>query len=198
MPWFIVRAIDQIGIDLHLWGHDSRIDLDTKQGAFVTITESPREILSSLGSVNYAFSVQLKDVMAAGKPLYKEPTCPMQGKYFSATNKSTTIIFSIKSQVLPRNSKPALIMKSPFYILTALLPIAAVAVPTAEAADDSLEERGNGGGGGGHRWGNDGDHDRDPCVVKKTYWYHKYPCVSSETVGESKVGDKFQPVCKYQ
>ncbi|KAF4762179.1 hypothetical protein N7541_007974 [Penicillium brevicompactum] len=91
-------------------------------------------------------------------------------------------------------------MKSPIYILTAMLPFAvqvAVAVPTAEAADDSLEERGNG-NGGGHRWGNNGDHDRDPCVVQKTYWYHKYPCVSSGTVGESKVGDKFQPVCNYQ
>jgi hypothetical protein len=93
-------------------------------------------------------------------------------------------------------------MKSPIYILTALLPIAvqvAVAAPTAEAADDSLEKRDNGNDGGhGDRWGHDHENDRDPCVVKKPYWYYKYPCVSSETVGESKVGDKFQPVCMYQ
>ncbi|KAJ5308990.1 hypothetical protein PENANT_c020G00327 [Penicillium antarcticum] len=93
-------------------------------------------------------------------------------------------------------------MKSPIYILTALLPIAvqvAVAAPSAEPADD-LEERGNGGGHGGHGGdrGHDREHDRDYCVVKKPYSYHKYPCMSSGIVGESKVGDKFQPVCKYQ
>ncbi|KAJ5747898.1 uncharacterized protein N7511_009594 [Penicillium nucicola] len=96
-------------------------------------------------------------------------------------------------------------MKSPMFILTALLPIAvqvAVAAPTAEAFDGSLEERGNGNFGGhdGHRGDrdHDRDHDRDPCVVRRTYSYYKYPCVSSDKVGESKVGDKFQPVCKYQ
>lgn len=97
-------------------------------------------------------------------------------------------------------------MKSPIVILTALLPLAtqmALANPVAAADSDfSLEER----GGDGH-WKNGdknwGDHNKDwdPkdwCKVKKTYWYHKYPCDSSGTVGESKVGDTFAPVCKYQ
>lgn len=106
-------------------------------------------------------------------------------------------------------------MKSPVYILTAILPFAtqvALANPVAEPADDlSLEMRGNGGGWGwGWDWGKDHDHDHhhgeDPhhehpehyCTVKKPYWYHKYPCESSETVGKSKRGDTFAPVCEYQ
>lgn len=95
-------------------------------------------------------------------------------------------------------------MKSFIYILTALLPLAsqmAMANPVADPADFSLEERDN-------RWGKDHDKDHDNnrghqghddfCKVKKTFWYHKYPCDSSETVGQANVGDTFAPVCKYQ
>ena len=136
--------------------------------------------------------------MAIGKPLYKFRECLVE-KLVNQQQLHLHQISNLKASSR-NNQQLASTMKSPIYILTAMLPFAvqvAVAVPTAEAADDSLEERGNG-NGGGHRWGNNGDHDRDPCVVQKTYWYHKYPCVSSGTVGESKVGDKFQPVCNYQ
>ncbi|CAI7666285.1 unnamed protein product [Penicillium manginii] len=94
-------------------------------------------------------------------------------------------------------------MKSPVFILTALLPLAtqvALANPIADA-DSSLEERGGGGGnwnGGGKNWGGDHQRPQDWCKVKKTYWYHKYPCDESGTVGKSNVGDTFAPVCKYQ
>lgn len=93
-------------------------------------------------------------------------------------------------------------MKSIIYIITTILPLAsqvAMASPVAEPDDSSLEERGNG-WGNGH--GNDHDHDHQPpennCKVQKTYWYRKYPCDSSDVVGQSNVGDIFAPVCKYQ
>lgn len=85
-------------------------------------------------------------------------------------------------------------MKSPGFILTAFLPLAAqvaLANPVAADADSSLEGR------GGH-WGDEHGRPKDWCKVQKTYWYHKYPCDSSGTVGQSKVGDTFAPVCKYQ
>ncbi|KAJ5976475.1 hypothetical protein N7481_010182 [Penicillium waksmanii] len=102
-------------------------------------------------------------------------------------------------------------MKSPIFILAALLPLAtqvAMANPVAAAnSDSSLEERGGNWNGdlnhghGGKGWDNhwdDDDRPQDWCKVKQPYWYHKYPCDSSGTVGESKVGDNFAPVCKYQ
>ncbi|KAJ5128679.1 hypothetical protein N7526_006845 [Penicillium atrosanguineum] len=100
-------------------------------------------------------------------------------------------------------------MKSFIYIITAILPLAsqmAMASPVAEPDEFSLKERGNGGNGWGNEHGNGHDRDHgnyhqrpeDFCKVQKTYWYHKYPCDSSETVGESNVGDTFAPVCKYQ
>lgn len=93
-------------------------------------------------------------------------------------------------------------MKSCIYMLTALLPLAsqvAMASPVAEPGDSSLEERGN---GWGNRNGNGHDHDHerpeDYCKIQKPYSYHKYPCDSSDIVGQSNVGDNFAPVCKYQ
>ncbi|KAJ5160768.1 uncharacterized protein N7482_007772 [Penicillium canariense] len=93
-------------------------------------------------------------------------------------------------------------MKSFIYILTALLPLASqVAMANPVPSDEFLEERdGNRGDkdrGDKDRWDK---HDRpeDKCKVQKPYWYHKYPCDSSETVGQSRVGDTFAPVCKYQ
>lgn len=85
-------------------------------------------------------------------------------------------------------------MKSPAYLLVALLPLVsqvALANPVAGAEDLDLEERGD-------DWGHHKNHPDNDCRVKKPYWYHKYPCDSSNKVGESKVGDKFAPVCKYQ
>ncbi|KAJ6104416.1 hypothetical protein N7523_010736 [Penicillium sp. IBT 18751x] len=96
-------------------------------------------------------------------------------------------------------------MKSFIYIIATILPLAsqvAMASPVAEPGDISLEERG--GGGGGNAWGNghgnDHDHQRpeDYCKVQKTYWYRKYPCDSSDVVGQSYMGETFAPVCKYQ
>lgn len=86
-------------------------------------------------------------------------------------------------------------MKSPIYFLAALLPLVsqvALANPVADAKDVNLEERGD------DHWGQHKHHPDNQCKVKKPYWYHKYPCDSSEKGGESKVGDIFAPVCKYQ
>ncbi|KAJ6084669.1 hypothetical protein N7486_011469 [Penicillium sp. IBT 16267x] len=91
-------------------------------------------------------------------------------------------------------------MKSFFYILTALLPIASqvtMASPVAEAEDFSLEDRGNNGGWNDGGWSRH-DHPKNNCRVKQSYPYQKYPCDSSDIVGKSNVGDNFAPVCKYQ
>ncbi|KAJ5322011.1 hypothetical protein MYU51_002725 [Penicillium brevicompactum] len=91
-------------------------------------------------------------------------------------------------------------MKSPLYILAVLLPLAtelALGSPTAEAEFEELEERGR----GGHKdWDdhNGWNHDRNPCEVKRSYPYYKYPCDSSVTTGMSQVGAIFTPSCKYQ
>lgn len=85
-------------------------------------------------------------------------------------------------------------MKFSIYCLAAL-PLASQVVfanPLADSQDGNLEERGD------DRWGHHEYHPNDQCKVKKPYWYHKYPCDSSEKVGESKKGDTFAPVCKYQ
>lgn len=94
-------------------------------------------------------------------------------------------------------------MKSPIFILSALLPLAtqvARANPDAAASDSSsLKERGKGHWEDGDKnWGGEHERPEDWCKVNKTYWYHKYPCDSSGTVGQSSVGDTFAPVCKYQ
>lgn len=120
--------------------------------------------------------------------------------FFSQFN--TLINYFYIFQISTKQTTVLFIMKSPMVIITALLPLAtqlALANPVAADSDSSLEER-----EGGHwndkgkHWGDDHEHPEDWCKVKKTYWYHKYPCDSSGTVGESKVGDTFAPVCKYQ
>ncbi|KAJ5392413.1 hypothetical protein N7509_007903 [Penicillium cosmopolitanum] len=93
-------------------------------------------------------------------------------------------------------------MKSPVFILTALLPLAAqvaVASPVADP-DSSLEERGgnNNWNNGGKDWGGNHQGPQDNCKIKNPFWWHKYPCDSSSTVGQARVGDTFAPVCKYQ
>ncbi|KAJ6018908.1 hypothetical protein N7499_009915 [Penicillium canescens] len=90
-------------------------------------------------------------------------------------------------------------MKSPSYILVALLPLASqltAATPVAEPHFDSLEERGGGNdkGYGDHR----GYGDTNVCEVKRTYPYYKYPCDSSPSNGTSLLGATFTSFCKYQ
>lgn len=90
-------------------------------------------------------------------------------------------------------------MKSPLYVLAVLLPLAtelALGSPTPETEFESLEERGR---GGDKDWdGHPGWHDNNPCEVKRSYPYYKYPCDSSVTTGMSQVGATFMPSCRYQ
>ncbi|CAI7667288.1 unnamed protein product [Penicillium bialowiezense] len=88
-------------------------------------------------------------------------------------------------------------MKSPLYVLAVLLPLAtelALGSPTPETEFESLEERGR---GGDKDWdGHPGWHDNNPCEVKRSYPYYKYPCDSSVTTGMSQVGATFMPSCR--
>jgi hypothetical protein len=93
-------------------------------------------------------------------------------------------------------------MKSPVYILAVLLPLAtelALATPVAEPDFDALEERGR---GNEKDWQDWGDHhgwdDKNPCEVKRTYPYYKYPCASSPSNGTSLLGATFKSFCMYQ
>ncbi|KGO64401.1 hypothetical protein PITC_022510 [Penicillium italicum] len=95
-------------------------------------------------------------------------------------------------------------MKSPIYILAVLLPLAtevAMGSPVAEEDFHAIEERGRGNNKGWdkdwddhHGW----DHNKNPCEVKRSYPYYKYPCDSSPSTGMSQVGAIFTPSCKYQ
>ncbi|KAE8395622.1 hypothetical protein BDV23DRAFT_178667 [Aspergillus alliaceus] len=75
-------------------------------------------------------------------------------------------------------------MKSPLYILTALLPLAvqvAQATPVAESdADDSIIE------------------ERSNCKVKHGFDYWKYPCDSSDRTGHANKGDNVDFQCRYR
>ncbi|CAG8018243.1 unnamed protein product [Penicillium olsonii] len=94
-------------------------------------------------------------------------------------------------------------MKSPMYLLAVLLPLVtelAVASPTADPEPDfeALEERGRG-NDHDHDWDDrHGWHDRNPCEVRRSYPYYKYPCGSSPTTGMSQVGATFTPSCRYE
>ena len=87
------------------------------------------------------------------------------------------------------------------YILAVLLPLAtelALATPVAEPGFD-LEERGPGNDKDRHDWDNHHGWDKhNPCEVKRTYPYYKYPCSSSPTTGRSTQGSIFTSSCKYQ
>lgn len=98
-------------------------------------------------------------------------------------------------------------MKSAFYIIVALLPLAtqlAAATPVAEPQFDSLEERGGDNHKGYDKYhGHDdkdyhGHDDKNVCEVKRTYPYYKYPCDSSPSNGTSLMGATFTSFCKYQ
>jgi hypothetical protein len=93
-------------------------------------------------------------------------------------------------------------MKSPVYILAVLLPLAtelALATPVAESNFDALEERGKGKEKDWQDWGNHHGWDgKDPCEVKRTYPYYKYPCSSSPSNGTSLLGAIFKSYCKYE
>jgi hypothetical protein len=73
-------------------------------------------------------------------------------------------------------------MRSPLYLLTALLPLLAQASPTPEGEDfdDSVIE------------------ERDFCRVQKSFQYWKYPCSSSDTTGHANQGDTVHFICKYK
>ncbi|KAB8236548.1 uncharacterized protein BDW43DRAFT_308225 [Aspergillus alliaceus] len=75
-------------------------------------------------------------------------------------------------------------MKSPLYILTALLPLAvqvAQATPVAESdADDSIIE------------------ERSNCKVNHGFDYWKYPCDSSDRTGHANKGDNVDFQCRYK
>ncbi|KAI9927575.1 hypothetical protein MW887_003193 [Aspergillus wentii] len=79
-------------------------------------------------------------------------------------------------------------MKSPLYILTALLPIAAIALPNPDTGGDGgdeldapLEERG---------FEERDLEERDRCRFRKSGSYWKYPCFSSERIGSFRSGDR--------
>ncbi|OJJ30950.1 hypothetical protein ASPWEDRAFT_44903 [Aspergillus wentii DTO 134E9] len=87
-------------------------------------------------------------------------------------------------------------MKSPLYILTALLPIAAIALPNPDTGGDGgdeldapLEERG---------FEERDLEERDRCRFRKSGSYWKYPCFSSERIGSFRSGDRVDFFCKYK
>ncbi|KAJ6036465.1 hypothetical protein N7540_000744 [Penicillium herquei] len=85
------------------------------------------------------------------------------------------------------------------YFLFALLSLATqlvVATPIADPdpASDTIEARGrdHNDNNNDHGWNN-----KNPCQVKQTYPYYKYPCKSSPSVGMSILGATFTSSCKY-
>ena len=96
-------------------------------------------------------------------------------------------------------------MKSPFYILAVILPLAtdlALATPAADPNSDSLVERHRGDDKGYKNHNEYDDHhgygEKNVCEVKYPYPYYKYPCNSSPTNGTSLLGATFTSYCKYQ
>ncbi|KAE8332984.1 hypothetical protein RU639_013831 [Aspergillus parasiticus] len=87
-------------------------------------------------------------------------------------------------------------MKSPIYLLTTLLPLVAQltgATPTEDHADyDSLEERTEGFSIG------DKQAKQGACTIERPFQYYKYPCDSSDRVGEARRGEQWQSSCKYK
>ena len=136
--------------------------------------------------------------------LYKAREDSSRQFYLADNNTSTTLQIIRFTLIQLRSSFRFCIMKSPLYFLAVILPLAtelALGSPTAEAEFGELEERGRGGDRGGDRDWDDRhgwDHDRNPCEVKRSYPYYKYPCGSSPTTGMSQVGAIFTPSCKYQ
>jgi hypothetical protein len=74
-------------------------------------------------------------------------------------------------------------MKSPLYLLTALLPLT-LAIPSADAdvENESLEER-NGG---------------DKCRSSQSIPYYRYPCDSSDKLGSYPSNKHVDYICKYK
>lgn len=97
-------------------------------------------------------------------------------------------------------------MKASSYILFLLVPFATELVigsPIADSVPDALEERGgwdHGGYENDHEWDKDNHEwqNKNPCEVKRSYPYYKYPCESSPSNGTSIVGATFKSFCKYQ
>ena len=79
-------------------------------------------------------------------------------------------------------------MKSPIYLLTALLPLTLPlvnATPTAEP--DDIEEV-------------DGSvlENRDNCRVERPFAYRRYPCDSSDITGRANRNDNVNFQCRYR
>ncbi|GFF59559.1 hypothetical protein IFM46972_11414 [Aspergillus udagawae] len=74
-------------------------------------------------------------------------------------------------------------MKSPLFLLTALLPLT-LAIPSADAdvENESLEER-NGG---------------DKCRSSQSIPYYRYPCDSSDKLGSYPSNKHVDYICKYK
>ncbi|RAH43526.1 uncharacterized protein BO95DRAFT_445087 [Aspergillus brunneoviolaceus CBS 621.78] len=79
-------------------------------------------------------------------------------------------------------------MKSPISAIV-LLPLALNAATAAPAEDSSssLTARGSGGG-----------KDPNPCQVRVSYPYYKFPCASSPENGTSILGATFTSFCYYE
>jgi hypothetical protein len=75
------------------------------------------------------------------------------------------------------------IMKSPLYLLTALLPLT-LAIPSADAEveGESLEERNNG----------------NKCRSSQSIPYYRYPCDSSDKLGSYPSNKDVDYQCKYK
>jgi hypothetical protein len=74
-------------------------------------------------------------------------------------------------------------MKSPLYLLTALLPLT-LAIPSADAEveNESLEERSNG----------------NNCRSSQSIPYYRYPCDSSDKLGSYQSNKNVDYICKYK
>ncbi|RAK79985.1 uncharacterized protein BO72DRAFT_525664 [Aspergillus fijiensis CBS 313.89] len=78
-------------------------------------------------------------------------------------------------------------MKSPLSAIV-LLPLALNAATAAPAEDSSsLTARGSGGG-----------KEANPCQVRVSYPYYKFPCASSPENGTSILGATFTSFCYYE
>ncbi|KAE8396935.1 hypothetical protein BDV37DRAFT_289856 [Aspergillus pseudonomiae] len=76
-------------------------------------------------------------------------------------------------------------MKSPIYLLTALLPLSISLVNAAPSAEpEDIEDSGL--------------EERDTCRVERRFDYFKYPCQSSDRTGSANRGDEVNFDCKYR
>ncbi|PYI31209.1 hypothetical protein BP00DRAFT_457221 [Aspergillus indologenus CBS 114.80] len=82
-------------------------------------------------------------------------------------------------------------MKSPIHAVF-LLPLAFSIATAAPVEDSSLEARGNDGDGKNYQT------SQNPCQVRVSYPYYKFPCASSPQNGTSILGATFTSFCFYE